>query len=99
MTSWFLSADRGSVILMLLYLTLMASICGLSACIFRMDFMFENFTGRGTKLIAIVTSTMDHPKLWTVLSLNQLTNRKSGFARIDIQPKFTTCSSLGLMLL
>ena len=99
MTSWFCSALRGSVMLRFLYLALMASICGLSACIFRIDFMFEILSGNRIMLITMVTSTMAQPKLWTNASLNQLTTRNSGLARIDSQPKFTTCSSLGSTLL
>ena len=67
---------------MFLYLALMTSTCGLSACIFRMDFMLESFSGNNAKLITTVTTTMAQPKLCTTLSLNQLTTRNSGLARM-----------------
>ena len=51
--------------LMFLYFALMASICGLSACILRMDFMLESFSGNSIMLITMVTTTMAQPKLWT----------------------------------
>ena len=54
---------------MFLYLALMASICGFSACIFRIDFMLLSFSGKRMKLMTIVTSTMAQPKLCTSVSL------------------------------
>ncbi len=65
MTSWFWSALRGSRRPTFLYLALMASICGLSACILRIDFMLESRSGNSAMLMAMVTSTIDQPKLCT----------------------------------
>src|ERR1017187_5190376 len=79
-----------------LYLALMMSICGLSACIFFIDFMLERRKGNRMKLMTMVTTTMDQPKLWTKALLNQLTIRKSGLARDARQPKAPTRSGLGL---
>src|ERR1035441_9302924 len=75
MTSWFWSAFLGSRRLMFLYLALMASICGLRACIFFIDFMLESLNGKRMELMTMVTTTMDQPKLWTKAPLNQLTMR------------------------
>src|ERR1035441_3747711 len=96
-TSSFCSPFLGSRRPMFLNLALMTSICGFSACILRIDFMLASFSGNRTKLMATVTSTIAQPKLCTRLSLTQLTSRKSGLARMDIQPKSTTDSSLGLI--
>jgi len=61
--SWFCSAFFGSRMPTFLYFALIASICGLSACILRIDFMFESLMGNNSMLSAKVTATMDHPKL------------------------------------
>ena len=46
---------------MSLYLSLIALICGCSACIFFDDFMLVIFSGNSSMLIAMVTSTMAQP--------------------------------------
>src|ERR1039458_1792309 len=94
MTSWFWSAFLGSRRLMFLYLALMASICGLRACIFFIDFMLESLNGKRMELMTMVTTTMDQPKLWTKAPLNQLTMRNSGLAGNGSQPKNTTAFCL-----
>ena len=70
---------------MFLYLALMASICGFSACILRIDFMLESFSGNSTMLMTIVTTTMDHPKLCTKVIVEPVDDQEQRLGQ-DRQP-------------
>src|SRR5579871_2247924 len=99
MVSCCCSAFLGSLNLRFLYLALMASICGLRACILRIDFMLDRRIGNMITYRSTVIRTIAQPKLWRNESFIQLTIMNRGLAMNERYPKSTMVSSLGLMRL
>ena len=96
-TSWFCSAFCGSRMPMPLYFSLMAAICGCSACIFFIDFMLVIFSGNSTKLMSDGDQD-DRPAVVVNARCRstQCTTRNSGLARNAEPAEIDDAASFGL---